>query len=126
MRNVGMIAAAKMERVLYNRGGLMAIMVFFFFVWFICKGLKALFKRKPRIEYKPPAETQNKVVRNLAALDALQKQREQIETTIDYIKESITTSETPEKTIQYMDRLSSLYGKLASVENKISKLISRE
>ena len=103
----------------------MAIIVFFLAIWLVCKCVKALFRPRQRIEYKPQAETENKVINNLAALDALQKQREQIENTIDYIKESITTSETPEKTIQYMDRLSSLYGKLANVENKINKLISR-
>ena len=106
-------------------GGLMAIIVFFLFVWLFCKGVKALFRPCQRIEYKPPAETENKVINNLAALDALQKQREQIQNTISYLKEAITTAETPEKTIQYMDRLSSLYGKLANVENKINKLISR-
>ena len=103
----------------------MATIVFFLSIWLVCKALKALFRPRQRIEYKPQAETENKVINNLAALDALQKQREQIENTIDYIKESITTAETPEKTIQYMDRLSSLYGKLATVENKIHKLISR-
>lgn len=104
----------------------MAIIVFILFVWLFCKGVKWLFRPRRRIEYKPPAETENKVARNLASLDALQKQREQIQDTILYLKECITTSETPEKTIQYMDRLSSLYGKLATVENKINKLISRE
>ena len=103
----------------------MAIIVFILFVWLFCKGVKALFRPRKRIEYKPPAETQNKVINNLAALDALQQQREQIQNTISYLKEAITTAETPEKTIQYMDRLSSLYGKLANVENKINKLISR-
>lgn len=103
----------------------MAVIVFFFFVWLFCKGLKALFRPRKRIEYKPPAKTENKVINNLAALDALQKQRDQIRDTISYLKETITTAETPEKTVQYMDRLSSLYGKLANVENKINKLISR-
>ena len=103
----------------------MAIIVFILFIWLICKGFKWLFKPRQRIEYKPPAKTENKVINNLASLDALQKQREQIQNTITYLKEAITTAETPEKTIQYMDRLSSLYGKLAIVENKINKLISR-
>lgn len=102
----------------------MAIIVFILFVWLFFKGLKALFRPRQRIEYKPPAETENKVINNLAALDALQKQRDQIRDTILYLKECITTSETPEKTVQYMDRLSSLYGKLAIVENKISKLMN--
>ena len=104
----------------------MAIIVFILFVWLFCKCVKALFRRHDRIEYEQPeTETENKVINNLAALDALQKQRDQIRDTILYLKECITTSETPEKTIQYMDRLSSLYGKLANVENKINKLISR-
>ena len=104
----------------------MAIIVFFLAIWLFCKACKALFRPRQRIEYKPPSETENNVMQNLAALDALQKQRDQIRDTILYLKECITTSETPEKTIQYMDRLSSLYGKLATVENKINKLISRE
>ena len=103
----------------------MAIIIFFLAIWLFCKACKSLSRRRDRIEYKPPAETENKVVRNLAALDALQKQRDQIRDTILYLKECITTAETPEKTVQYMDRLSSLYGKLATVENKINKLISR-
>ena len=103
----------------------MAIIVFFLAIWLVCKCVKALFRRHDRIEYEQPAEMENKVINNLAALDALQKQRVQIQDTILYLKECITTSETPEKTIQYMDRLSSLYGKLANVENKITKLISR-
>lgn len=103
----------------------MAIIVFILFVWLFCKGLKALFRPRQRIEYKPTAATENKVITNLASLDALQNQRDQIQDTILYLKECITTAETPEKTIQHMDRLSSLYGKLATVENKIFKLISR-
>ena len=105
----------------------MAIIVFFLAIWLVCKCVKALFRRHDRAEYEQPeTETENKVVSNLAALDALQKQRDQIRDTITYLKEAITTAETPEKTVQYMDRLSSLYGKLANVENKINKLISRE
>ena len=101
----------------------MAIIVFFLAIWIVCKCVKALFRRHDRVEYEQPeTETENKVINNLAALDALQQQREQIQDTILYIKECITTAETPEKTIQYMDRLQCLYGKLATVENKIHKL----
>ena len=109
----------------YKGGDNMATLVFFLFIWLFCKSIKVLFRPRQRIEYKPPAETESKVVCNMAALDALQKQREQIRDTILYLKECITTAETPEKTVQYMDRLSSLYGKLATVENKINKIISR-
>lgn len=103
----------------------MPIIVFFFFILLVCKGCKALFRRHDHVENEQPeTETENKVINNLAALDALQQQREQIQNTISYLKDAITTSETPEKTVQYMDRLSSLYGKLANVENKINKLMN--
>ena len=101
----------------------MAIIVFFLAMWLVCKCGKALFRRHDRVEYEQP-ETETPIQKNLAALDALQKQRDQIQDTISYLKEAITTAETPEKTIQYMDRLSSLYGKLAAVENKINKLMN--
>lgn len=107
----------------------MATIVFFLALWGFCKALKAIrrvWANRPAYEpEQDETERDNPVARNLATLDALQKQRDQIRDTISYLKETITTAETPEKTIQYMDRLSSLYGKLAIVENKISKLISR-
>lgn len=97
----------------------MATILLFVILWLLYKAARAA--RKPR-KIKEHPRIENRLQINLAALDALQQQREQIENTIDYIKESITTAETPEKTIQYMDRLQALYGKLATVENKIHKL----
>lgn len=97
--------------------------LFFLFCWLFIKALKALFrprKRTPAPRIKTSQETRLSV--NMAALDTLQQQREQIENTIDYLQDCINAAETPEKTIQYMDRLQSLYGKLASVQIKINKL----
>jgi hypothetical protein len=102
----------------------MAIIVFFLFIWLFRKGVKALFrpqKTKPqRIQAKP----ENRLQANLATLYALQQQRDQINDTIDYVLDCISTADSPEKTIQYKDRLSSMYGKLATVETKINKLMA--
>lgn len=85
----------------------------------VCMALKP---RKKRKAYQARPAAENKITDNLNVLTALQQQREQIQDTILYLKEAITTAETPEKTMRYMDRLSSLYGKLATVEKNIKKL----
>lgn len=97
----------------------MPTVLFLVILWLLYKAARAV--QKPR-KRKEPQRIETRCQINMAALDALQQQQEQIENTIDYIKESITTAETPEKTIQYMDRLQALYGKLATVENKINRL----
>ena len=100
----------------------MAIIVFFLFVWLFCKGLKALFKRKPRIEYKPPAETENKVINNLAALDALQKQRAIYNDLLSDIDCRLDNA--PATREKLLKDKAMIYSKLAIVESKISKLMN--
>ena len=101
----------------------METLLFFIILIPLVKGVyMALKPRKKRKASKARQAAENKITDNLNALTALQQQREQIQETILYLKECITTAETPEKTIQYKDRLSSLYGKMASVEMKIKKL----
>ena len=99
----------------------MAIIVFFLIVWMICKGIKALFRSRPA-EYEPvPAESD--VTRNLAALKALQAQRDMINRMISDYKYQLDhaqlTSAQFEKT---QNQLVSAYGKLAVCESKISRL----
>lgn len=101
----------------------MAIIVFILFVWLFCKGVKWLFKPRKRIKYKPPAETENKVINNLAALDALQKQRAIYNDLLSDIDCRLDNA--PATREKLLKDKAMIYGKLASVENKISKLISR-
>jgi hypothetical protein len=105
-------------------GSLMATLVFFLFVWLFCKGVKALFRPQKTNPQRIQAKPENRLQANLATLYALQQQRNQINNTIDYVLDCISTADSPEKTIQYKDRLSGLYGKLANVETKINKLIA--
>lgn len=100
----------------------METLLFIIILFPLVKGVYMALKPRKRRKDKARPAAENDTIKALAALDALQQQREQIQETILYLKECITTAETPEKTIQYKDRLSSLYGKLASVEIKIKKL----
>lgn len=89
--------------------------------WLVCKALRGVFK--PRKSGKPetlPSGNNS----NMSALIALQQQREQIESTIAYIDDCIGSSENPRETISLFDKKSVMLGKLASVEQRITKLIS--
>lgn len=99
----------------------MATLVFFFILWIVCKGIKALFRSRP-VEYElVPVE--NKVSKSLAALEALQAQRDMLNRMItDYkyqLDHAQLTSVQFEKT---QNQLVSAYGKLAVCESKISRL----
>lgn len=99
----------------------MAIIVFILFVWMICKGIKALFRSRPA-EYEP-APAENKVSKSLAALEALQAQRDMLTRMItDYkyqLDHAQLTSVQFEKT---QNQLVSAYGKLATVEQRIYRM----
>lgn len=100
----------------------MSIIVFFFFAWLFCKGVKALFRPRQRIEYKPPAETENKVINNLASLDALQKQRAIYNDLLSDIDCRLDNA--PATREKLLKDKAMIYSKLAIVENKISKLMN--
>lgn len=100
----------------------MAAITFFLFVWLFCKGLKALFRPRQRIEYKPPAETENKAINNLASLDALQKQRAIYNDLLSDIDCRLDNA--PATRGKLLKDKAMIYSKLAIVENKISKLMN--
>lgn len=101
----------------------MAALVFFFSLWLICKGIKALFRSRRKVAEYAPAPAESDVTRNLAALEALQAQRDMINRMIsDYqyqLDHAQLTSAQFEKT---QNQLVSAYGKLATCEGKISRL----
>lgn len=101
----------------------MAIITFFLFIWLVCKGLKALFQRHDRVEYEQPeTETENKVINNLAALDALQKQRAIYNDLLSDIDCRLDNA--PATREKLLKDKAMIYSKLAIVENKISKLMN--
>lgn len=98
----------------------MATLVFFFILWMVCKGIKALFRSRP-VEYElVPVE--NKVSRSLAALDALQKQRDLIQEQITDIEQQLDNCPPEKVRNRYMDRKTVLLGKLATVEQRIYRM----
>ncbi len=98
----------------------MAIIVFFLFVWMVCKGIKALFRSRPA-EYEPvPAE--NKVSKSLAALEALQAQRDLIQEQLSDIEQQLDNCPPEKVRNQYMNRKTVLLGKLATVEQRIYRM----
>ena len=99
----------------------MATIVFFLILWMVCKGIKALFR--PRRKATAPARAVSRVGKSLAALEALQAQRDLLESMITDFQYQLDhaqlTSAQFEKT---QNQLVSAYGKLAIVEQRIAKL----
>lgn len=101
----------------------MAIIVFFLAIWLVCKCVKRLFRRHDRVEYEQPeTETENKVMRNLAALDALQKQRAIYNDLLYDIDCRLDNA--PATREKLLKDKAMIYSKLAIVESKISKLMN--
>ena len=98
----------------------MAALVFFFSLWMVCKGIKALFRSRPVECELVPVE--NKVSKSLAALDALQKQRELIQEQLSDIEQQLDNCPPEKVRIRYMDRKTVLLGKLATVEQRIYRM----
>ena len=100
----------------------MATILFFLFVWLICKAVKAAFKPRAKPVYKAIQEKPK--INYVSAVMALQQQRDNIENTIAELTCLLDVSETAKETIQIKNQISAQYGKLATVEQKITKLIS--
>ena len=98
----------------------MATVFFVFIVWAVYAVSRALCRPRRKAVAKAPAESE--VTRNLAALEALQEQRDVINDMIRDIEEQLDNCP-PEKTrYQYMNKKTALLGKLAVCEGKISRL----
>ena len=100
----------------------MTTLFFFFMLWLVCKALKAIFHPRAKPSHNSRQTRQND---NMAALIALQQQREQINNMISDYKYQLEYGKLElvqfEKT---RNQIVSAYGKLATVESRISKLIS--
>lgn len=102
----------------------MATILFFFFAWPVCKAIRALFKPHDKPKRGSIQARQAGNNNSMAALVALQRQRENIEQTIEYLNDCIDTSINPRETVSLLDKRSVMFGKLAAVEQKITKLIT--
>lgn len=101
----------------------MVTLLFFVFLYLICKALKRATRPRKQISGRSPTTTTaNPVTRNLATLHALQEQRDEIEQAIAWCDDLISTEDNPEKVLRWMTKRSQLKGQLATVQTKISKL----
>ena len=98
----------------------MELIFLVFSVWAICKGIKSLARIKPKASRTATTKASGS---QLAALKALQEQRDNIRNTIAELTALLDVSETAAETIRYKNMISTQYGKLATVESKIAKLI---
>lgn len=123
----------------------MTTILFFVVLWMICKGIKALFRPRHKAnnsavysddtkrfyadiddmieKYRAESETEtSRVTRSLAALEALQAQRDLINEQIRDIEEQLDYCPPEKVRNQYMSKKTALLGKLAVCESKISRL----
>jgi hypothetical protein len=99
----------------------MELIILVFSVWAVCKGIKSLTHAKPKA-----SRTASRTATGNSSLNtllALQTQRDNIKNTIAELTALLDVSETAAETIRYKNMISTQYGKLATVESKISKLI---
>lgn len=95
----------------------MAVVLLIVFVAFICKTLGRFMPRKPARATSPAGAD-----KSLAALEALQAQRDLINEQIRDIDEQLDYCPPAKLRNQYMNRKTALLGKLATCESKISRL----
>ena len=105
----------------------MGALVFFLALWGFCKALKAIRKAwANRPAYEPEqdeAEQDNPVQRNLATLAALQAQRGELQQQLDLINGALDAAPPEKERLRWLKERTRVYGQLATVESKISKLI---
>ena len=100
----------------------MELIILVFSIWTVCKGIKSLTHAKPKASRTTTVKASGGGSQ-MASLKALQQQRDNIRNTIAELTALLDVSETAAETIRYKNMISTQYGKLATVESKISKLI---
>lgn len=101
----------------------MELILLVFSVWAMCKGIKSLAHIRPKASRTTAVTRTSGGGSQMSTLIALQQQRDNIRNTIAELTALLDVSETAAETIKYKNMISTQYGKLATVENKISKLI---
>lgn len=102
----------------------MITILFFVFLFLVCKAIKtaAHTARNAAME-TPTTAAVNPVSRNLATMEALQAQRDELEDQLDLINAALDAAPPEAQRMRWMKERSRVYGQLATVENKITKLV---
>ena len=100
----------------------MELILLIFSVWAIGKGMKCIFRKAPATSRKGKTATAVTKTTSFAALTALQQQRDIIREQISDINEMLDFCPPQKIRNQLMNRKTTLLGRLATTETKISKL----
>lgn len=100
----------------------MTTLLFIAFVVVFCKGVKSGCRHISRSKVKTTAQAVPTVSKSLAALEALQAQRDLINEQIRDIDEQLDYCPPAKLRAQCINRKTVLLGKLATCESKISRL----
>lgn len=102
----------------------MITLLFFVFLFLVCKGIKTAARTaRTRTRATPTTATTNPVTRNLATLEALQAQRDELTEQLEIINAALDAAPPEAQRMRWMKERSRVYGQLATVESKISKLV---
>ena len=101
----------------------MELILLVFSIWAVCKGIKSLSRIKSKASRAAASTKASGGGSQMATLKALQEQRDNIRNTIAELTALLDVSETAAETIRYKNMISTQYGKLATVESNIAKLI---
>ena len=100
----------------------MVTLLFLVFFGLVCKAVKMAVHSQPRRKVVAAAPAESKVSRSLAALEALQAQRDELEDQLDLINAALDAAPPEAKRLRWMKERSRVYGQLATCERKISAL----
>lgn len=102
----------------------MVTFLFFVFLYIVVAGIKSgIRSARNATRATPKTAAVNPVSRNLATLDALQRQRDELAEQLEIINTALDAAPPEAKRLKWLKERSRVYGQLATVESKISKLI---
>lgn len=101
----------------------MLTLLFFAFLYLIVKGIKTAIRTAGTRERGQPERGADPLAGKLATLEALQSQRCELTEQLEIINAALDAAPPEAKRLKWMKERSRVYGQLATVESKISKLI---
>ncbi len=103
----------------------MATLLFFVFLYLIVKEIKTAIRTAgTRQQRGTPGCGADPLAGKLATLEALRAQRDELNEQLEIINAALDAAPPEKKRLKWMKERSRVYGQLATVENKITKLIS--
>lgn len=100
-----------------------AIIIIFVFFFLVCKAVKTAARNDGQQQRGQPERGADPLAGKLATLEALQAQRDELNEQLEIINAALDAAPPEARRMKWMKERSRVYGQLATVESKISKLI---